>query len=136
MGKVIPRFEDGTPIDFKSTIQFGLIKGKQHQILKFLFKTALEQSGNSNRVAFRITTGVLAMVAETTEESAKKLTLELIKKGALARYSFVDGRGGWTDYAIATDLFQDMGISKAKGELFGAETGKEVGKFSPSTPAN
>ena len=76
VGKKIQRLPDGSPIEFKSKIPLNLIKGKQLNILIFLHQMAIEKGGKDNRIALKITAYNLAHAAETTEDSAKKLTIQ------------------------------------------------------------
>jgi len=84
---------------------FFELVGLQRQIVLFLHDQAKLAR---NRVTDPIAITVLAGSCGTTVLSAQKTIQRLEGKGLLRRVSFRNGRGGWTRYEVAQDVFQEI----------------------------
>ena len=86
-------------------VKFSELTGIQSKLTNYIFESC---SKNPNGISEKITIKELCDVADTSAPSVKKSILRLRDKNILFKGEYKDGRGGWTQYVLSRNVFDDM----------------------------
>ena len=98
----------------ETNASFSSLVGLQRKMIIFLYQSCkAARSSTTESLAI----GHIASCCETSINSAKKTLQRLEQREFLSRFSFKDGRGGWTQYKISHDVFQDLLRAETEDKL-------------------
>ena len=86
-------------------VKFSELTGIQSKLTNYIFESC---SKNPNGISEKITIKELCDIADTSAPSVKKSILRLRDKNILFKGEYKDGRGGWTQYVLSRNVFDDM----------------------------
>jgi len=86
-------------------VKFSELTGIQSNLTNYIFESC---NKDPNGISEKITIKELCEVADTSAPSVKKSILRLRDKNILFKGEYKDGRGGWTQYVLSRNVFDDM----------------------------
>ena len=98
-------------------VKFSKLTGIQNKLTNYIFDSCRK---NPNGISEKITIKELCEVADTSAPSVKKSILRLRDKNILFKGEYKDGRGGWTQYVLSRNVFDEM------NELLTVDTKAEI----------
>jgi hypothetical protein len=132
-----------TEYKLSTKIPFTELAGLQREIVVFL---CLECKKNRAKSTEPITLDYLVNSLKRSRDAIKTSIKRLEKKGCITRTKFKNGRGGWSQYEIPADIYQDAiryengykwGTNWVQtGYKVGSELGSELGTTRPSSSSN
>lgn len=102
-----------------SQIGFSELVGIQQKIVLALFKSCTLTGQNLTQ---KITLDYLASTANVNKKSLKTTMNRLKRKGVIIVAEYKDGRGGWTKYNLANNVYEDIVKSGAWEQGNGKQT--------------
>jgi hypothetical protein len=98
----------------ETNASFSSLVGLQRKLI-ILFYQSCKAARSSTTEPLAI--GHIATCCETSINSVKKTIQRLEQRNFLSRFSFKDGRGGWTQYVISHNVFQDLLRAETEDKL-------------------
>jgi len=86
-------------------VKFSELTGIQSNLTSYIYDSC---SKDPNGISEKITIKELCEIADTSAPSVKKSILRLRDKNILFKGEYKDGRGGWTQYVLSRNVFDDM----------------------------
>ena len=119
---------------------FGTLTGLQKKLTKIIFNHCLKRASN---ITPPIAISHLAQSLNSPIPSVKVTVRRLVKKNIISKHKFKIGRGGWTQYHIKKEVYDELLIMETGNKLetnweqmgnkLGSEWGSEWGTNGPSS---
>ena len=105
-------------------VKFSKLTGIQNKLTNYIFDSCRK---DPNGISEKITIKELCEVADTSAPSVKKSILRLRDKNILFKGEYKDGRGGWTQYVLSRNVFDEMkDLYQEHNELLTVDTKAEI----------
>lgn len=95
-------------------VSFANLSGIQRIITVFLYE---ECKRLRSKITEEISITDLSSLTSTDVGTAKNAINRLIQKNVTRRYKYKDGRGGWTSYEVAENIYQEIRDKEINGKL-------------------
>ena len=87
------------------SVKYIQLKGIQRKLTYYIFQSCKKGKG---LISEEISVELLSDYSKTSLWSVKKSILRLMEKGVMSKYKFKNGRGGWTQYQLHKDIFDEI----------------------------
>ena len=87
------------------SVRYIQLKGIQRKLTYYIYQSCKKGKG---LISEELSVESLSEYSKTSLWSVKKSILRLMEKGVMSKYKFKNGRGGWTQYKLNQEIFDEI----------------------------
>jgi hypothetical protein len=96
---------DGLQKPILLSVRYIQLKGIQRKLTYYIYQSCKK---HNNLVSEEISVELLSDCSKTSLWSVKKSILRLMEKGVMSKHKFKNGPGGWTQYQLNQDIYDEI----------------------------